>query len=289
MEIQALEEWNDILDSVAEEKGIVLFLGATDTGKSTLAKYLISQLCQQGVKTALVDVDIGQSFLGPPTAIGLSVFDGPPDWDSVSPREIFFVGSTSPQGLFSLHVRGTRKMVDRALACGAKTILVDTTGFVHGEFGRELKQRKIDLLLPQFIVALASSEELEPILTPYRDRSSPKIFRLKPSAYARPRTWEERELYRAKKFREYFEGAETRSFMINGIRIEGKNEDLAIAGLLLGLKDENNSTLALGLLIDYKEGEGSMKVLTPLEESVRISALQIGAVRLTPSFEDERF
>ena len=42
MEIQPLEGSNAILDSVAEEKGIILFLGATDTGKSTLAKYLIS-------------------------------------------------------------------------------------------------------------------------------------------------------------------------------------------------------------------------------------------------------
>ncbi len=182
MEIQPSEEWNAILDSAAEEKGIIFFLGATDTGKSTLVKYLISKLCKRRIKTALVDADIGQSFLGPPTTIGLSVFDSSPDWDSVSPREIFFVGSTSPEGFFSIHVQGTKKMTDRALSYGARVILVDTTGFVFGESGRELKQRKIDLLRPQFIVAIESWEELGPILSPYRGRSSPRIFCLKPSA-----------------------------------------------------------------------------------------------------------
>ena len=288
MEIQPLEGSNAILDSVAGEKGIILFLGATDTGKSTLAKYLISRLCQIGVETALVDADIGQSSLGPPTTIGLSVFDAPPDWDSVSPREIFFVGSTSPEGFFSLHVRGTKKMADRALSYGAQAILVDTTGFVFGESGRDLKQRKIDLLLPQFIVAIESSEELEPILSPYRDRSSPKIFRLRPSACAKPRTWEERKLYRTKKFREYFASSETRSFIINGVRIEGKTEDLTMAGILLGLKDENDNTLALGFLDHYSEDENSMKVLTPMKETGSVSSIQIGSVRLAPSLEDER-
>jgi polynucleotide 5'-kinase involved in rRNA processing len=33
------------------------------------------------VKVALVDADIGQSFLGPPTTIGLALFDSPPNWE----------------------------------------------------------------------------------------------------------------------------------------------------------------------------------------------------------------
>ncbi len=288
MEIQPSEEWNAILNSLIEERGIILFLGTTDTGKSTLAKHLISRLCLRGIKTALVDADIGQSSLGPPTTIGLSVFDDPPDWDNVSYREIFFIGSASPEGFFSLHLRGTKKMTDRALSIGARSILVDTTGFVLGESGRELKQRKIDLLLPQFIVAIESSDELEPILLPYRDRSSPRIFRLKPSAFARPRTWEERKLYRAKKFREYFADSEARSFTIRGVRIEGKTGDLAIPGILLGLKDGNDDTLALGLLDKYFEDVVSMKVLTPLKETGSVSSIQIGSVRLASSFEDEK-
>jgi polynucleotide 5'-hydroxyl-kinase GRC3/NOL9 len=72
MEIQAPKEWHDVLNVLEKEKGTVILLGTTDTGKSTLAKFLVTHLCKRGVKVAFVDADIGQSFLGPPTAIGLS-------------------------------------------------------------------------------------------------------------------------------------------------------------------------------------------------------------------------
>jgi len=61
MEIPPPEQWFDILDPLEKEKGIAILLGATDTGKSTLAKFLISHLCQKGLRVALVDADIGQS------------------------------------------------------------------------------------------------------------------------------------------------------------------------------------------------------------------------------------
>ena len=71
MEISAPREWFDLLDVLKEEKGVAIILGATDTGKSTLAKFLIFNLCQRGLKVALVDADIGQSFLGPPLRLVL--------------------------------------------------------------------------------------------------------------------------------------------------------------------------------------------------------------------------
>lgn len=75
MEIMALNEWCDVLNSLEKEKGIAILLGTTDTGKSTLSKFLITHLCQMGLKIALVDADIGQSLLGLPTTIGLALFE----------------------------------------------------------------------------------------------------------------------------------------------------------------------------------------------------------------------
>src|SRR5512136_3343455 len=109
MEIIGPNEWYAILDKLEEEKGIAILLGATDTGKSTLAKFLIFNLCQRGLKVALVDADIGQSFLGPPTTIGLSLFKSDPDWKLLlSPPEIFFVGSFTPEGYFPTFLKGVK-------------------------------------------------------------------------------------------------------------------------------------------------------------------------------------
>jgi polynucleotide 5'-kinase involved in rRNA processing len=45
--------------------------------------YHCPHLCQRGLKIALVDADIGQSFLGPPATIGLSVFKSDPNWQLI--------------------------------------------------------------------------------------------------------------------------------------------------------------------------------------------------------------
>ena len=112
MEISGPSEWHALLEVLKGEKGIVILLGAMDTGKSTLANFLIFNLCQRGLKVALVDADIGQSLLGPPATIGLSVFKSDPDWQLLlSPPEIFFVGSITPEGHFPTHLKGVKRMV----------------------------------------------------------------------------------------------------------------------------------------------------------------------------------
>src|SRR4030067_2278092 len=265
MEISAPKEWFELLDLLEEGKGIAILLGATDTGKSTLANFLISHLCRRGLKLGLVDADIGQSFLGPPATIGLSVFKSHPDWEVIlSPPEIFFVGSTTPEGHFPIHLKGVKRMVDRVSSYGPEVILVDTTGFVLGEAGKELKRRKIDLISPRFILALQKDDELEPILEQYKENPLYKICRLPLSEQVRPKSLEERRTNRTNKFRDYFKYSVIQELAMEGVQIEGEVLDpdgaplpldwaLKMNRLLIGLKDENDDTLALGLIRNYSQ------------------------------------
>ena len=149
--IQGPQEWYELIEILHEEKGVAILLGTTNTGKSTLAKFFIFNLCKRGLKVALVDADIGQSFLGPPTTIGFAIFKSDPNWELVlSPPEIFFVGSTTPEGCFPIHLKGTKRMADKALSSGADVIIVDTTGFILGETGIELKEEKSISFLRNF-------------------------------------------------------------------------------------------------------------------------------------------
>ncbi len=301
MEIIAPKEWFLLLDVLKEEKGIVILLGVTDTGKSSLIKFLILNLCQQGLKVALVDADIGQSFLGPPTTIGLAVFKSDPDWEVVlSPPEIFFVGSTTPEGNFPLYLKGVKRMADKAISYGTELILVDTTGFVSGETGKEFKRRKIDLLSPRFILALQKSNEIEPILELYEGNPLYKIYRLPLSEQVKPRSMEERRMNRANKFRDYFKDSVIQELAIEEIQIEGEVLDpngdilpfdwaLRINGLLIGLKDINDETLALGVIRNYFEEKKILRVSTPLREIERVKTIQLSSARLILFYEDERF
>ncbi len=299
MEISAPKEWFELLDVLEEGKGIAILLGATDTGKSTLAKFFISHLCKRGLKVGLVDADIGQSFLGPPATIGLSVFKSHPDWEVIlSPPEIFFVGSTTPEGHFPIHLKGVKRMVDKVTSYGPDVILVDTTGFVLGEGGRELKRRKIDLILPRLILTLQKDDELEPILEQYKGNLSYKIYRLPLSEQVRPKSMEERRIHRTNKFRDYFKYSSIQELAIEGVQIEGEVLDpngaplpldwaLKMNSLLIGLKDENDDTLALGLIRNYSQEKKALRVFTPLQEIQKVKTIQLSSLRLLLLYEEE--
>jgi polynucleotide 5'-hydroxyl-kinase GRC3/NOL9 len=301
MEIIAPKEWHVLLDVLEKERGIAILLGATDTGKSTLAKFLIFNLCQRGLMVALVDADIGQSFLGPPATIGLAVFKSHPDWEVVlSPPEIFFVGATTPEGYFPIHLKGVKRMVDKAPSYGAEVIIVDTTGFILGEAGKELKRRKIDLLSPRFIMALQKSDEIEHVLDLYKENPLYKIHRLPLSEKVRPRSMEERRINRTNKFRDYFKNSVTQELAIEEVQIEGEVFDptgdpipldwsLRINGLLIGLKDSNDEALALAVTRNYFEEKRVVRILTPLRDIQGVKTIQLSSQKVIPLYEDERF
>jgi len=301
MEISAPKEWFGILDVLEEGKGIAILLGGTDTGKSTLAKFLISHLCQRGLKVGLVDTDIGQSFLGPPATISLALFKSHPDWDIIlSPPEIFFAGSTTPEGHFPIHLKGVRRMLDKVSSYGPEVILVDTTGFISGEAGRELKRRKIDLVSPRFILALQKDEEIEPILEQYKENGLYKIYRVPLSEQVRSRSMEERRIHRTNKFRDYFKHSLIQELAIDEVQIEGEVLDpsgallpldwsLRINGLLIGLKDGNDDTLALGLIRNYVEEKKAVRVFTPLRDIQGVKAIHLSSLKVIPLYENEGF
>ena len=301
MEISAPKEWFGLLDVLGEEKGIAILLGASDTGKSTLAKFLMPHLCQRGLKVGLVDADIGQSFLGPPATIGLSVFKSHPDWKVIlSPPEIFFVGSTTPEDHFPIHLKGVKRMVDKASSYSPDVILVDTTGFVLGEAGKELKRRKIGLIHPRFILALQKYDEIEPILEPYKRNALYKIYHLPLSEQIKPKSMEERKINRTNKFQDYFKYSVIQEFAVEEVQIEGEVLDpngerlpldwsLGINGLIIGLKDGNDDTLALGVVRNYSQEKKVVRVLTPLTEIQRVKTIQLSSIRHILLYEDESF
>ncbi len=240
---------------------------------------------------ALVDADIGQSFLGPPATIGLSLFKSDPTWEVLlSPPEIFFVGSITPEGHFQNHLKGVKKMVNKATSYDVEVLLVDTTGFVSGEEGRELKRKKIDLISPHFILGLQKDDEIEPILETYKESTSTHILRLPLSEQVRPKSMEERKIYRTNKFRDYFKFAAIQELAIEEVKMEGEVLDpngealpldwsLKINSLLIGLKDHNDETLALGLIKNYFEEKKRLRVFTPLKEIGRVATIQLSSLR----------
>src|SRR5512136_2194612 len=109
-----------------------MVIGASDTGKSTLVRYLFQELCRADLKVAYLDGDVGQSTLGLPTTMTAALSSGPDD-ERFGPHGLqvtYFVGSTTPRGHMLPVVVGAYRLQQKALALGAEVVVVDTTGLV---------------------------------------------------------------------------------------------------------------------------------------------------------------
>jgi len=192
----------------AAEARVIFVIGETDTGKTSFTTFLADTLLRQGLSVGVVDADLGQSDIGPPTTIGLGRLRPPvarlADAEVVG---LYFVGSTSPQGHLLPTVLGTRLMVDKARRLGFDRVIVDTSGLVQGEMGRLLKQHKIDLVDPDLVLCLQRNGECEHILRPYRGGTRPTVVRLASSGATRRRSPEERRQHRERSLQAYFAGA----------------------------------------------------------------------------------
>ncbi len=199
--------WQPALE-VARAGGTLLLVGATDSGKSTLAAVLANEALEEGRAVAVVDADVGQSSIGPPACVGLAFpEERVAGLDNLAPAAIDFVGACSPARHLLQIATSTAVLVEAARSGGAETIVVDTTGLVSGGIARALKGAKIRLLDPDAVVALQQDDEVEHLLAPYRTRAKPDLLRLRMSRAVKARSREERAARRQRKFAAYFADA----------------------------------------------------------------------------------
>lgn len=292
------------MDAIADSPGVVLVLGASDSGKTTWIAAAARQLdCTNRLPLAIVDADIGQATMGPPATVALTLLRERPGeavaLAALPCDALAFVGSVSPPGhLLQMLVSGKR-LVDRAKRSGAETVLVDTTGLVTAGLGFQLKLRKIELLEPAHLVALQREAELEPLLSVVEGRLGLRIHRLEVSRSARRRAPAERASYRATRFAAYFAGAKRLALTADQVLIlappggrsrpEAGDRDLVsaqrlraeeFAGLLVGLNNAADETLELGVLEGANQEGQEIYVQTPLQEGHAIRILQLGSISL---------
>jgi polynucleotide 5'-hydroxyl-kinase GRC3/NOL9 len=193
-------------------------VGSTDTGKTTLIKKLANEILKGGKRCAIVDADMGQSDIGPPSTIGLGKVHAPiKDMGEVEVVGIYFVGSISPKGHLLQTIVGTKKMVDKALNMDFDHILIDTTGLVNGPIGHTLKGHKIDILQPDLIVFIQRGSECEYLIKRFYRSLKYRSIILSPSSEIIKKTLSERKAYRKKAIMNYFINKRRKEIDLNSI------------------------------------------------------------------------
>jgi polynucleotide 5'-hydroxyl-kinase GRC3/NOL9 len=234
---------------------------------------------------------VGQSTLGPPSTIGAKIFHKGDEvfGDDVRPPFLRFVGGTSPAGRIYACVTGARKALDWACENGAGLAVVDTTGLIAGEPGRELKTLKIDVLEPDLIIGISREAELDHILAPH-ERMGRSVVRLRRVEAVTARSPAVRQQFRLQKFQEYFKPSCLQELPLDKLVIADCPYNFAhhfapeqimstqpaldrgvLLALLVGLETAGGQCLAVGIIKEF-DSEGR-------RATVRAPKVDIDAVR----------
>jgi len=283
-DIQVLSAWEEL--DVRALQGVLMVIGAPDSGKSTFARYLCRRLRAVHERVAFVDGDMGQARLGPPTTMTLAVGCGEDDLLDGSQSRTF-VGSNSPRGHMLPTVVGLHRLVSRALAQGASAVVVDTTGLVSREQGgAALKRAKIELLRPTRVFGIQRSDELEHLLLPLRRSARTKVVELPLAPAVQPRDRSARRAYRAAAFRRYFAAAG--SLRVEWARLAVFPRPAFSVDRLAALEDVDGFALALGV-VEAIEGRGRAVVLrTPACSLQGVDGLRLGDLWLNLRTGEEK-
>ena len=189
-----------LIDDLVRRRGVVLLVGAPDTGKSTFARRLLGAAASAGVSAAYVDADVDQTSCGPPTCVGLHWVRRPGDLADFSRADALeFVGSINPEGVVLQHVVATAKLVDLART-QADLVVIDTTGAISGVVGQTLKYHKMELSRPDVVVGLQRGGELEPLVGMLRRFFNGAVELSGADPEVRPASPEQRRVRRAAAF-----------------------------------------------------------------------------------------
>jgi len=317
---------------------IVMVVGGMDSGKTSFCTFLVNEAVMNKLRTSVIDADLGQSDVGPPSTVGFNYVTEPvKDLFDIDAQDAVFVGSTSPSGAINKVIEGLIRLKNNAMEAGADLLVINTDGWVEGEEAAAYKVRLAEKVGPSAVVGMQLGNELTAILDVLHGF---KIFVIDSPQLIQPRSREKRKLLRELSYKKYLKGAKMQSFSLGWLKVKDSlfgaggplprkrletlenllgtrpvySEETVTAilvvlsrskavteerikdveeyfgkrvkvirrgdeeGLLVGLKDEEDNFLGIGILheVDYKRRV--LKVYTPVRKNVYM--LCFGQIKL---------
>lgn len=270
--------WHSALNALIEmEQGKVVIVGAQDAGKSTLCTFLANGLLKDGVVPRLVDADIGQADIGPPTTLGNAIV---PMYISslldLSPLAMIFIGDTSPNRVQSKLIEGIRRLSNTGKQ--ALTI-INTDGWVLDPEALTYKVELIKTVQPDLVLGITAGQELESILS----GTSAMSMRIEAPTSILPRSQSDRRQIRTAGYRRFLEGGKTMKYLLRETKLKIPNHLQSVPiselrNLIVGLLDAQGYLLQIGILQSLDQE--SFRVYS--RSTDHLKEVELGNVKLSP-------
>ncbi len=238
--INAVQE----LLNVQTRPASAMILGSLDSGKSSFCTYLINRLLEEKKRVVILDGDLGQSDVGPPSTVAYAPVVKPiTDLFNLHAKNAFFIGETSPGNVTEKVVQALSLLRKEALASDLDFLIINTDGWTEGEYAVAYKLKLVKELGPHVMFFIQQKDELGPMLT--ADYDAKKVIVDSPTT-VRQRDLEKRKGLRELGYKKYLRNPRVQSLSLSWVKVEG-NESFILNKSHMNARDANKICELLGM------------------------------------------
>ncbi|MGA3190950.1 MAG: Clp1/GlmU family protein [Candidatus Bathyarchaeia archaeon] len=198
-----------------------MIFGTADAGKTSFCTYLINRVLREKRKIAVLDGDLGQSDIGPPSTVAYTFVTKPlTDLFNLQAKNAVFIGETSPGNAVDKMIEGLSLLKKEIMASNPEFLIVNTDGWVEGECAVPYKLKLAEELKPEVIFCMEQKDELAPLLTALEKFKKTTVE--SPTAI-RQRDREKRKTLRELGYKKYLRNPRVQSLSLNWLKVEGND------------------------------------------------------------------
>jgi polynucleotide 5'-hydroxyl-kinase GRC3/NOL9 len=214
--------WREAAEQLADLQNkptTVVVLGTVDSGKSSFCTYLINRMISGKRKVAVLDGDLGQSDIGPPSTVAYTTISRPiTDLFYQQARNAHFLGETSPSNVTVEMIRILPLLKKEIVIKEPDLLIINTDGWTEGQCAEDYKVKLVEELNPDLVFLVQQKDELTPISN--RLEKFRKISVESPSTI-RQRDRDKRKSLRELGYKKYLRNPKIQSLSLSWVKIEG--------------------------------------------------------------------
>lgn len=212
--------WKKAVDEVLnQDKPVtIMVIGGVDSGKTSLCAYLGNNALKINRTVALIDADLGQADLGPPSTISSRrLAKAVVDPFELSAENIIFVGVTSPSADVSRVADGIEKLKAKTQQQKVDVLIINTDGWIEGEDAIRYKVALVKQAKPDLLIGIQEKNELTFLLGALTETHHVSI---ESPIMLRKRDQEERKLLRELGYKKYLKKARAETFPLRWVKFD---------------------------------------------------------------------